>query len=245
MTELTKPLPSKKNPNRDQAELNKFSQQASYWWDPKGPLWTLHAINPLRCGFIDSHVNVAEQKLLDVGCGAGLLSEAMAYRGAQVTGLDLSPQVLAAARTHSQASELTIQYIEQSVETFATQNPGSQDVVTCMEMLEHVPDPAAIIEAIGHILKPGGYGFFSTLNRQPSAFFQAILGAEYLLGIVPKGTHSYEKFIKPAELSAWCRSAEMELLDIRGLGYNPLFKSFSLTQKTNVNYLLAVRKRHA
>lgn len=228
--------------NRDQNELDKFARQASQWWDPQGPLWTLHAINPLRCEFIDAHTHVAEKKLLDVGCGAGLLSEAMAYRGATVTGLDLSSAVLASARQHALKNQLDIQYIEQSIENFATHHQASQDVVTCMEMLEHVPDPRSIIQGIAQTLKPSGYGFFSTLNRQPSAFIQAIIGAEYILGIVPKGTHQYEKFIQPAELARWCREFQLQVIGIRGIGYNPLFKRFSLTQKTHVNYILAVQK---
>lgn len=231
--------------NRDQAELDKFAAQAEQWWNPQGPLWTLHAINPLRASFIDAHINVAEQSLLDVGCGAGLLSEAMAHRGANVIGLDLSSAVLAAARSHAKEQDLKVTYLEQSIESFAAQHPESQDVVTCMEMLEHVPDPASIIASIANVLKPGGFAFLSTLNRQPSAFVQAILGAEYILNIVPRGTHSYEQFIQPAELAKWCRNHELSTVDIRGLGYNPFTKRFSLTRKTNVNYLLAVRKTNA
>ena len=231
--------------NRDDAELDKFSKQAKEWWDPKGPLWTLHKINPLRSSFIDSIVNVAEKKLLDVGCGAGLLSEAMAYRGADVTGLDLSSSVLAAARQHAQISNLSIEYVEKPVETFAAENAESYDVITCMEMLEHVPDPSSIVKSVAQTLKPGGYAFFSTLNRKPMAFLQAILGAEYIMGMVPKGTHTYEKFIQPSELAGWCRAQDLQLLKMKGLGYNPLTKNFSLNNKTDVNYMIAVQKNHA
>jgi len=230
--------------NVDKAEIDKFSAQAEQWWDPKGPLWTLHAINPLRLQFIDAYVNVSQQILLDVGCGAGLLSEALAYRGAKVTGLDMSSAVLSAARHHASEYDLEIDYVEQSIEVYAEQHKNSVDVVTCMEMLEHVPDPQAVIAAISHLLKPGGWAFLSTLNRRPTAFLQAIVGAEYILGMVPKGTHRYEKFIQPAELSKWCRASKLELIDMRGIRYNPFFKQFSISKNTDVNYLMAVRKQN-
>jgi len=228
--------------NHDPQELQKFGQQASHWWDPQGPMWTLHAINPIRSQYIDSFINVAERHLLDIGCGAGLLAESMAYRGAKVTGIDLNQQVLQVAAEHAQSNNLAIDYQLSSAESFADTNHSNQDVIVCMEMLEHVPDPKAIIQACARILKPGGYLFLSTINRRPKAFLQAIVAAEYLMNLIPKGTHEYDRLIKPSELAQWCRSADLDVLNMKGLTYNPISKNFRLSNSTDVNYFMVTQK---
>lgn len=228
--------------NADPNELQKFSDLAHRWWDPKSEFKPLHDINPLRLDWIDANVGLAGKKVLDVGCGGGLLSEGMAERGAQVTGIDLSEKALGVARLHLLESGRSVDYRHISAESLAAEMPGSFDVVTCLEMLEHVPDPASVVRACGELLKPGGWAFFSTIHRNPKAFLFAIVGAEYLLNLIPRGTHEYLKFIKPSELAASCRAAGLEWACTRGLHYNPLTRRYSLGHDTSVNYLAAVRK---
>ncbi|MDM7321827.1 MAG: bifunctional 2-polyprenyl-6-hydroxyphenol methylase/3-demethylubiquinol 3-O-methyltransferase UbiG [Gammaproteobacteria bacterium] len=228
--------------NQDAAEIAQFDALAGQWWDPNGPLWTLHAINPLRMDFIRTHTPLTGLRVLDVGCGGGLLTEALAREGAKVTGIDLAAASLATARMHAQSQGLAIQYRLMPVEELAAAEPEGFDVVTCMEMLEHVPDPAAIVQACAALVKPGGWLILSTLNRTPKAFALAIVGAEYLLGMIPRGTHSFRKFIRPAELARWLRAAGMGLADQQGLHYNPLARQFLLGPGVDVNYLVAARK---
>lgn len=229
--------------NADQAELDKFSSLASTWWDPSGPLKTLHDINPLRLSWIRTqagHLN--GQQIVDVGCGGGLLAESMAQEGGKVTGIDLAEQSLQIARLHGYESGVSVDYQAVSAEDFATAHPGRFDVVTCMELLEHVPDPASIVRACGALAKPGGAVVFSTLNRNPKSFLMAIVGAEYLLGMLPRGTHSYEHFIKPSELDAAVRSAGLSTTSVAGLAYNPLTRLYRVTEDASVNYMLAARR---
>jgi len=228
--------------NVDETEIAKFEELATRWWDPSSEFKPLHEINPLRMNFISQQINVAEKKVLDVGCGGGILSEAMAHHGAIVTAIDLGDAPLAVARLHCLESQLDIKYLKIATEEFADQNPGSFDVVTCMEMLEHVPDPAAIVSACASLVKPGGMVFFSTLNRNPKSYLFAILGAEYVLNLLPRGTHDYQKFIKPSELAGWCRSADLDFHNQIGLGYNPLTRKYFLQDNVDVNYLAVYRK---
>lgn len=228
--------------NQDPAEIAQFDALASQWWDKEGPLWTLHAINPLRMNFIHQHTDLAGKRVLDVGCGGGILTEAMAREGAIATGVDLAAASLTTARLHAESQGLAIQYRLMPVEELAAAEPESFDVVTCMEMLEHVPDPAAIVRACAALVKPGGWLFLSTLNRTPKAFALAIVGAEYLLGMIPRGTHAFRKFIRPAQLAGWLRVNGLELVDQQGLHYHPLKRQFSLGPGVDVNYLMAARK---
>ena len=228
--------------NADQNELDKFSELAHRWWDPKSEFKPLHEINPLRLGWIDEFVKISGQKILDVGCGGGILSESMAQKGAVVTGIDLSEKALNVARLHLLESGARVDYQKISAEELAEQEPASFDVVTCMEMLEHVPDPASTIAACATLSKPGGYVFFSTLNRTPKAYVMAVIGAEYVLKMLPKGTHDYAKFIKPSELSRWAKSAGLEPGQLIGMAYNPFTQRYRLNQNTEVNYLLHSRK---
>ena len=231
--------------NVDQAELDKFSALASRWWDPESEFKPLHAINPLRLNWIiDQAGSLVEKKVIDVGCGGGILAESMAAQGAQVTGIDLAEKSLQVARLHGLESGVKVNYQAVSAEDMAARKAGRYDVVTCMEMLEHVPDPGAIVQACAALVKPGGHVFFSTLNRNPKSFLFAIVGAEYVLRMLPKGTHSYENFIKPSELSASARRAGLEITHIIGMQYNPLVDVYSLSPDTSVNYLMAC-KRHA
>jgi len=227
--------------NVDPIEIEKFSSLASRWWDQHSEFKPLHDINPLRLDYIDRYSSLAGKKVLDVGCGGGILSEAMATKGAQVTGIDLGKAPLSVARLHLLESNLEVDYQEISVEQLAKQSPASFDCVTCMEMLEHVPDPGAIIKACAHLVKPGGWVFFSTLNRNPKSFFLAIIGAEYVLNMLPKGTHEYARFIRPSELDDWARKADLETQDITGMTYNPLTKRYKLGQDIDVNYLMATQ----
>ena len=224
--------------NADPQELAKFSQLAHRWWDPKSEFRPLHEINPLRLRWIDEHASLAGKKVLDVGCGGGLLSESMAGMGASVTGIDLSEKALGVARLHLLESGKTVDYRMISAEDLAAQAPGTFDVVTCMEMLEHVPDPASIIAACSALAKPGGHVFFSTINRNLKAYLFAVLGAEYILRMLPKGTHDYAKFLRPSELSRWARSVDLEPDDLIGMAYNPFSDKYSLGSNTDVNYLL-------
>lgn len=229
--------------NVDTAEIAKFEALASRWWDRQSEFKPLHDINPLRANYIDERSPVAEQKLLDVGCGGGILTEAMAQRGAQVTGIDLGEAPLAVARLHALESGISIDYRQVATETLAAEAAGSFDIVTCLEMLEHVPDPGAIIQACAQLVKPGGDVYFSTINRNPKAYAFAILGAEYILRLLPKGTHEYRKFIRPAELAKWLRQHGLELQDMTGLTYNPLTKHYSLNpHDVSVNYLLHAKR---
>jgi len=228
--------------NADPLEIQKFSDVAHHWWDLNSEFRPLHEINPLRLEWIHAQAALNGKKVIDVGCGGGILSESMAKKGAQVTGIDLSQKALNVADLHSLESELSIRYVHVSAEEMAEQEPGEFDVVTCMEMLEHVPDSGSIISACAKLVKPGGLVFFSTLNRNPKSYLYAVLGAEYVLQMLPKGTHDYSKFITPAELAADIRRSGLELLSLRGMSYNPMSKMYSLNSDTSVNYLAACRR---
>lgn len=228
--------------NVDPAEIAKFSALASRWWDPQSEFRPLHQINPLRLDYIERKAGLAERKVVDIGCGGGLLSEGMAQRGAQVTAIDLGEAALAVARLHQLESGVAVDYRHTSAEALAAESPGEFDVVTCLEMLEHVPDPAAVVTAAAALAKPGGHLFFSTINRNPKSFLFAIVGAEYVLSLLPKGTHACEKFIRPAELASWLRGADLQLQDTIGLVYNPITKHYRLAENTDVNYMVHVRK---
>lgn len=228
--------------NADPTELQKFSALAHRWWDPTSEFRPLHEINPLRLEWIDIQTPLAGKHVLDVGCGGGILAESMAKKGAIVTGIDLAEKALNVAELHSLESGVSVEYRKVATEELAAEMPAAFDIVTCMEMLEHVPDPAAVVAACAALVKPGGHVFFSTINRNPKAYLFAVIGAEYILRLLPKGTHEYEKFITPAELSQFVRQAGMTLASIKGLGYNPFFKTYSLNQNTSVNYMIAVTR---
>lgn len=229
--------------NFDPAELAKFSDLAHRWWDKESEFRPLHEINPLRLDWISSWMPLNNLTVLDVGCGGGILADSMARKGATVLGIDLASKALKVAQLHAlEAQTQRVKYQEISAEALAAQQPGTFDVVTCMEMLEHVPDPAAVVKACADLVKPGGYVFFSTINRNAKAFLFAILGAEYLLNMLPRGTHEYSKLIKPNELASYCRAAGLELVQTRGLEYNPLTRHYWLSANTSVNYLLATQK---
>ncbi len=229
--------------NVDPAELAKFSELAHHWWDPESEFRPLHQINPLRLDWIAKQAPLAGRQVLDVGCGGGILSEAMARQGAEVLGIDLATKSLKVAQLHALESGLTnVSYREVAVEALAAERPASFDVVTCMEMLEHVPDPASVVKACAELVKPGGWVFFSTLNRNPKSFLFAIVGAEYVLKLLPRGTHEFAKFIKPSELASYCRAAGLDLQGTRGMEYNPLTKRYWLSGDTSVNYMIATRK---
>jgi 2-polyprenyl-6-hydroxyphenyl methylase / 3-demethylubiquinone-9 3-methyltransferase len=224
-------------PNADPAELAKFTALAQSWWDPKGPSKPLHDLNPLRLGYVSRAVTLGGAGVLDVGCGGGILSESMARAGARVLGIDLSRAVLDVAELHALDSNIAADYRLIAVEELARERPAAFDLVTCMEMLEHVPDPAASIQALAALVRPGGDVIVSTLNRNPLAFAVAIVGAEYIARVLPRGTHEYLKFIRPSELARWGRAAGLELKDLTGISYNPLTRSFRLSPNTDVNYL--------
>lgn len=228
--------------NFRQSELDKFNQLAQRWWDENGPQKALHALNPVRLAYVAERVPLPGAKVLDVGCGAGLLSEALAKSGAQVTAIDLAPDLIKVAKLHRLESGVEVDYRLQSAEALAEEMAGGFDAVTCMEMLEHVPDPGAILSACATLLKPGGRLFVSTLNRTPAAFALAIVGAEYVARLLPKGTHQYRDFIKPSELARWLREAGLELEDVSGLMYEPWRNAARLTTRTEVNYLASARK---
>ncbi len=229
--------------NADPAELAKFSELAHRWWDPESEFAPLHQINPLRLEWIQGLAPLAGQRALDVGCGGGILADAMARKGASVLGIDLSTKALKVAQLHAlEAQTPNVAYREVAAEALAAEAPGSFDVVTCMEMLEHVPDPASVVRACATLVKPGGWVFFSTLNRNPKSWLFAIVGAEYVLNLLPKGTHEYRKFIRPSELARDCREAGLEVLHTRGMEYNPLTKRYWLSGDTSVNYLFATRR---
>jgi 2-polyprenyl-6-hydroxyphenyl methylase / 3-demethylubiquinone-9 3-methyltransferase len=227
--------------NVDAAEIAKFSELAHRWWDPNSEFRPLHEINPLRLKWIDKLAPLAGKKVLDVGCGGGILAEAMAGAGATVSGIDLSEKALKVAKLHLFESGRSVDYQHVSAEDFAARHPGEFDVVTCMEMLEHVPDPASVVEACSRLVKPGGWVFFSTLNRNPKSYLFAIIGAEYILKLLPRGTHDYAKFLQPAELARMAREAKLETQELIGMTYNPLTKVYKLEADTDVNYLMATR----
>ena len=229
------------NTNVDPAELEKFSELAHRWWDPESEFRPLHEINPLRLNYIDGIAALHGKSVLDVGCGGGILTEAMAARGARVTGIDLADKPLKVAQLHLLESKLDVVYRNIAVEALAQETPHSFDVVTCMEMLEHVPDPASAVRACAGLLKPGGHAFFATLNRNPKSYLYAIIGAEYVLNLLPRGTHDYARFIKPSELSATCRSAGLDVSGITGMTYNPFSKIYALEADSSVNYILCAR----
>jgi 2-polyprenyl-6-hydroxyphenyl methylase/3-demethylubiquinone-9 3-methyltransferase len=228
--------------NADPSELQKFGDMAHHWWDPESEFRPLHEINPLRLDWIDSLFPLQGKVVLDVGCGGGLLSEGMAARGAQVTGIDLGEKALSVAKLHLHESGLNVDYRLISAEAMALEMPAQFDAVTCLEMLEHVPDPASIVKACAALVKPGGHVFFSTLNRNPKSYLLSVIGAEYLLRMLPRGTHDYAKFIKPSELARHCRSNDLALGELTGLTYNPLTRAYALSKDTDVNYLMHTRR---
>lgn len=227
------------NENVDAAEIAKFSALASRWWDADGEFKSLHDINPLRANWIDARAPVAERRVLDVGCGGGILAESLAQRGADVTGIDMGEAPLSVARLHGIESNTNVNYRKVTAEALAEEMPGTFDIVTCLEMLEHVPDPSSIVRACATLVKPGGHVFFSTINRSAKAFAFAIVGAEYVLKLLPQGTHEYDKLIRPAELAQWCRQADLAVNDMTGLLYNPLSKKYRLkSSDVSVNYMM-------
>lgn len=228
--------------NVDPDEIQKFEDLANRWWDPESEFQPLHAINPLRCDYINLHSPVSGKKVLDVGCGGGLISEAMASFGAKVTGIDMGEAPLSVAKLHLLESKLEVEYLQITAEELAEQRKEQYDVVTCLEMLEHVPDPSSVVKACSEMVKPGGDVYFSTINRNPKAWLLAIVGAEYILNLLPKGTHEYDKLIKPSELSDYARSANLELKRMIGLHYNPLTKQYSLAPGVDVNYMIHCKK---
>jgi 2-polyprenyl-6-hydroxyphenyl methylase / 3-demethylubiquinone-9 3-methyltransferase len=229
--------------NADPQELAKFSELAHRWWDTEGEFRPLHQINPLRLDWIDQRAKLKGTRVLDIGCGGGILADSMARRGAEVLGVDLASKALKVAQLHAlEAGTENVEYREVAAESLAAEMPGSFDTVTCMEMLEHVPDPSSIVHACATLLKPGGWLFFSTINRNAKSFLFAIVGAEYLLRLLPKGTHEYARFIRPRELAQWSRDAGLELADTRGMEYNPFTKRYWFSADTSVNYLIACRK---
>jgi len=230
------------SPNVDPAELQKFGALAHRWWDPQGDMRPLHEINPLRLDWIDRLAALSGKRVVDVGCGGGILAEAMARRGANVTGIDLSVKPLRVAQLHALESGATVDYRETSAEALAAASPAAFDVVTCMEMLEHVPDPASSVRACATLSRRGGWVFISTINRNPKSFLLAIVGAEYVLRLLPRGTHEYAKFIRPSELAAMARQAGLEVVEVLGMTYNPLTRRADLGRDTDVNYLVACRK---
>jgi 2-polyprenyl-6-hydroxyphenyl methylase/3-demethylubiquinone-9 3-methyltransferase len=231
--------------NADPQELAKFSELAHRWWDPHSEFRPLHEINPLRLDWIDSVARIGGKRVLDVGCGGGILAEAMARRGAAVKGIDLAEKPLKVAQLHRLESQVPVDYERIAAETLAQREPGAYDVVTCMEMLEHVPDPASTVAACAALVKPGGHVFFSTINRNPKAYVFAIVGAEYVLRLLPRGTHDYARFIKPAELARHARTAGLEVHDLIGMTYNPVTRVYSLGRDTDVNYLIHAVKARA
>ena len=228
--------------NADPVELEKFSALAHRWWDPQGEFKPLHDINPLRLGWIAQHANLRDAAVLDVGCGGGILAEAMARRGARVTGIDLAEKPLRVAQLHLLESRLEVHYDLASAEEYAASHVAGFDVLTCMEMLEHVPDPASAVAACARLLRPGGCAVFSTINRNPKSYLFAVIGAEYVLRLLPKGTHDYARFIRPSELARWCRDAGLEPLEFKGMTYNPVTREYRLGQNCDVNYALCCAK---
>lgn len=231
--------------NADDAELAKFAELAHKWWDKDSEFKPLHDINPLRLGFIDGHAALAGKTVLDVGCGGGILAESMALKGATITGIDLADKSLKVAKLHGLESGVTVSYRNVPVETLADESPAGFDVVTCMEMLEHVPAPASVVAACARLVKPGGWVFFSTISRNAKAYLQAVVGAEYVLGLLPRGTHDYAKFIKPSELARMARNAGLELVELKGMGMDLASRTYHLHDDASVNYLMACRREAA
>ena len=229
--------PASQEENVDQSEINKFGELASRWWDPESEFKPLHQINPLRLNFINQRTPVHGKRVLDVGCGGGILSESMAELGADVTGIDMAEAPLGVARLHAMESGVELNYQRQTAEQMAERHPAGYDIVTCLEMLEHVPNPASVVQACASLVRPGGAVYFSTLNRNPKSFLFAIVGAEYVLNLLPRGTHQYEKFIKPSELNEWAEQAGLRIEEFTGMHYNPIFKTYSLGPGLDVNYL--------
>ena len=236
------PGPPNEQLNVDPAEIARFDAAASRWWDPQGEMRPLHDLNPVRLQYVERAGSLAGLKVLDVGCGGGLLAEAMARKGALVTGLDLADDLLQVAKLHALEAGIELTYVLEAAETHAAAHPGEYDVVTCMEMLEHVPDPTSVIAALGRLVRPDGHVFVSTLNRTMKAYALAILGAEYVLRLLPTGTHTYEKFIRPSELKQWSRAAGLAVTDIAGLDYDPFTRQARLTTDVSVNYLVHLRR---
>lgn len=228
--------------NVDHSEIDKFSALAHRWWDPTSEFKPLHAINPLRLGWIQSITNLQGKRILDVGCGGGILAESLSKAGATVTGIDLSSKALKVAELHQLESGTSVRYLTISAEDLAKEESQSYDVITCMEMLEHVPDPSSVVQACAKLCKPGGHIFFSTLNRNPKSFLFAVVGAEYVLNLLPKGTHEYARMIKPSELADWGRSNGLDVVQMKGLSYNPFTKHYSVGIDTDVNYWMATQK---
>jgi len=228
--------------NIDPAEIARFEQLASRWWDPQSEFRPLHEINPLRLGFIRERVDLDGAQVLDVGCGGGILAESMALAGARVTGIDAARAALSVAELHRLESGVDVHYVETTAEAYAEEHEACFDVVTCLEMIEHVPEPASVVTACAHMVRPGGHVFFSTINRTPKAFFFAIVGAEYVLRLLPRGTHEYRKLVRPSELDAWMRAAELERQEITGMHYNPLTARYWLAPGVEVNYLVHARR---
>jgi 2-polyprenyl-6-hydroxyphenyl methylase/3-demethylubiquinone-9 3-methyltransferase len=228
--------------NADPHELQKFSDLAHRWWDPNAEFKPLHELNPVRLKWIGAHAHLPGKRVLDIGCGGGILSESMAGLGAEVKGIDLSREALGVADLHSLESGVTVDYEEIAAEALAAREPSTYDVVTCMEMLEHVPEPAAVVAACATLVKPGGWIFFSTLNRNVKAYLFAVIGAEYIARMLPKGTHDYARFIRPSELAGFVRAADLRTADIKGIAYHPISKHFALSDDTSVNYMLACRR---
>ena len=228
--------------NVDDLEIRKFEALASRWWDPNSEFKPLHDINPLRVNYISQHINLAEKRVLDIGCGGGILAEALSHHGAAVTAIDKAEASLSVAKLHLLESQLDISYLDSTAEELAEAQPAQFDVVTCLEMLEHVPDPSSVVAACQRLVKPGGLVFFSTINRNPKSYLFAIIGAEYLLNLLPRGTHDYAKLIKPSELATWSRQAHLTLRDQIGMGYNPLTKKYFLQNSLDVNYLACYEK---
>jgi 2-polyprenyl-6-hydroxyphenyl methylase/3-demethylubiquinone-9 3-methyltransferase len=231
------------NTNVHQEELDKFARLAERWWDPDGEMRPLHDINPLRLGFVDDRAPLKGAKVLDVGCGAGILAEAMAAAGAEVTGIDLAQELIEAGRAHAEKSGVSMNYQYVSTREFSDTHAGEFDVVTCMEMLEHVPEPNAVVDDCARLLRPGGAAFFSTINRSPKSWLLAIAGAEYVLGLLPRGTHDYDKLIRPSELADWARAAHLEVREIAGMRYNPFLHTARLTRRPDVNYFVYARRK--
>jgi len=228
--------------NVDSAEVDKFDGMAARWWDTEGEFRPLHDLNPVRLRFISQHAGIAGKKVLDVGCGGGILSESMAREGARVTGIDAATKALTVAKLHALESGIEVDYQEDTAEHHAGTHAGEYDVVTCMELLEHVPNPASLIRACTQLVKPGGKIFFSTINRNPKAYALAVVGAEYIMRLLPRGTHDYDKFIKPSELAKWARDAGLNLVEQAGMHYNPILRSASLTRSVDVNYLVCFER---
>ncbi len=231
--------------NVDPHEIRKFEEIAHRWWDPRSEFRPLHEINPLRVAWIDARAGLAGKKVCDVGCGGGILAEAMAARGAEVTGIDMGETPIAVARLHLLESGLDVTYLQTAPETLAEERPGTYDVVTCMEILEHVPDPESVVQACSRLAKPGGWVFFSTINRNPRSFLFAIVGAEYVLRLLPRGTHEYARFIRPSELETWARRCGLAPKDMIGLTYNPITRRYRLEDDVRVNYMMACRRERA